>query len=276
MITKESINSYKGQLISGNKSCLYIPSHEILRPYIANYTVEFPSPQTMPDEYTILPTASTTLVIRVNNGKINGSLRGANTKAFNAGASSNKSKLLLLIEFHPGGLYPFMPFDQAEIIDSYTHLDVLDKGLMQSIENELEKSKKISDLIGALNKIFIKRLLDSRIKFDFLPVMKNIIKRHGFVNTKNISYPFYYSERQTRRLFLRHVGVNPQKFIRIVRTNYALRLIQNEKNSFLDVIEKAGYFDQSHFIHEFKAFHGITPQEYIQKMSVFYNDNTKM
>jgi len=276
MITKESIQFYRGSLISGDKSFLYIPSHEILQPYIANYTVEFPNPQTMPDEYTILPTASTTLIIKLDNGKIYGHLRGANTKAFNAGASSNKVKLLLLIEFHPGGLFPFFSFDQSEIIDSYIPLDTLGKELMQSLENELEKSEKVSELIEALDKIFIKRLMDSRIKFDILPVMKNIIKQHGFVNAKNISYPFYFSERQTRRLFLRHVGVNPQKFIRIVRTNYALRLIQNGKSSFLDVVEKAGYFDQSHFIHEFKAFHGITPQEYLQKMSVFYNDTTKM
>jgi len=276
MIVKASINSYKGQLINCDKSCLYISPHEILQPYIANYAIAFPSPQTMPDEYTILPTASTGLIIKVNNGKINVTLRGANTKAFNAGASSNKVNLLLLIEFHSGGLYPFMPFDQAEIIDSFIPLDVFDKRLKHSLENELEKSEQIGDLIDALNKIFIKLLMDSRIKFDILPAMKNIIKRHGFIDAKNISYPFYYSERQTRRLFLHYVGVNPQKFIRIVRTNYALQLIKNKKNSYLDVVEKAGYFDQSHFIHEFKAFHGITPQEYTQKMSVFYNDNIKM
>jgi AraC-like DNA-binding protein len=90
------------------------------------------------------------------------------------------------------------------------------------------------------------------------------------------SLPFYYSERQTRRLFLRYAGINPKKLTRIVRANYALRLIKNGKDFFLDVMEETGYFDLPHFIHEFKIIHGITPQEYKQKMSVFYNDNTKM
>jgi AraC-like DNA-binding protein len=276
MISRESINSYKGSIIKGDTNCLYIPPREILRPYIANYTISFPSPRNMPDEYTILPTASSTLVITVNSGAINGYLRGVNTRALNVGSRVNKMDLLLLIEFHTGGLYPFMPVEQTELVDSSYSLDDLDKKLMEAIGYQLEKSCQIGMLIEALDKIFISRLMNSQIMFDFLPVMKNIIKRHGMVNTGELSLPFYYSERQTRRLFLRYVGINPQKLTRIVRANYALRLIKNGNNSFLDVMEETGYCDQPHFIHEFKIIHGITPQEYKQKMSVFYNDNTKM
>jgi AraC-like DNA-binding protein len=173
-------------------------------------------------------------------------------------------------------LYPFISVGQAELVDSSYSLNELDKKLMKTIELELEKSRQIGTLIEALDKIFISRLINSQILFDFSPIMKNIIKQHGIVNMDNVSLPFYYSERQARRLFLRYVGINPKKLTRIVRANYALRLIKNERNSFLDVMERAGYFDQSHFIHEFKIIHGITPQEYKQKMSVFYNDNTKM
>ncbi|MDR0300972.1 MAG: helix-turn-helix transcriptional regulator [Treponema sp.] len=276
MLFRESIKTYKGSLLSGDKNCLYIPPHEMLQPFIANYTISFPSPQNMPDEYTILPTASSTIVITVNSGEINGSLRGVNTKALNVGNHINKLNLLLLIEFHTGGLYPFLSVEQSELVDASFALNELDKKLMKTLKFELEKSSMIETLVEALDKIFISRLMNLKTMFDFSPVMRNIIKRHGIVNMNDASLPFFYSERQTRRLFLRYVGINPKKLTRIVRANYALRLIKNGKDSFLDVTEETGYFDQPHFIHEFKMIHGITPQEYKQKMSVFYNDNTKM
>src|SRR5215471_16061896 len=163
MISRESIKFYKGLLISGNQNCLYIPPHKILQPYIANYTVEFPTPKTMPDEYTILPTASSTLVITVDNGKIDGYLRGVNTMALNVGVNVNNKNLLLLIEFHTGGLYPFMPIEQAELVDSSYSLDVLDKRLMQTLEAELVKSRQIEELTNALDKIFITRLMNYRM-----------------------------------------------------------------------------------------------------------------
>jgi hypothetical protein len=114
----------------------------------------------MPDEYTILPTASSTLTISVSTDSIIGGLRGVNTKAFNVGAYANKMKLLLLIEFHPGGLYPFIQIDQFELVDSSFMLNELDKTLIQAIENELMKSECIEALVKALDRIFVARLTD--------------------------------------------------------------------------------------------------------------------
>jgi AraC-like DNA-binding protein len=34
---------------------------------------------------------------------------------------------------------------------------------------------------------------------------------------------------------------------------------------------RCGYFDQAHFIHDFKAFSGISPTEYIEKRTMHLN-----
>lgn len=65
MISLESMRRYRGAVLMGGGSFLYLPPHQALQSYIANYTITFPTPQTMPEDYTILPTASTTLIIAV-------------------------------------------------------------------------------------------------------------------------------------------------------------------------------------------------------------------
>ena len=183
---------------------------------------------------------------------------------------------MLLIEFYAGGLYPFLPVDQAELVDSTYHLGILDKNLMKNLKFALEESRQINTPIEIIDKIFITQLMKYNMTFDFSPIMKNIIKQHGNINISDLAFPYYYSERQTRRLFLRYAGINPKKLTRIARANYALKLIKNQKSTFLDISNEAGYFDQAHFFHEFKIINGITPLEYKQNMSVFYNDKTRI
>ncbi len=276
MISQESIACYKGISLSHGSNFLFIPPHFLLQPYIANYTISFPTSKTMPDEYTILPTASSTLTISVSSDRIIGGIRGVNTKACNVGAYANKLKLLLLIEFHPGGLYHFIRVDQFELVDSSFMLDELDKMLAKTLENELTKAEGIETLVEALDRIFVTRLRDCHSGKGISAFMHNIFNRHGNISTRELSSAFCYSEKQIHRLFMRHIGTSPKMFSRIVRVNYALRLLQQRPQRISEVAVQAGFFDQPHFIHDFKTICGVTPQGYKQNMSVFYNDRFKM
>ncbi|TCL63365.1 AraC-like DNA-binding protein [Hydrogenispora ethanolica] len=276
MIARESIPCYQGVSLRRGSNFLYLSPHILLQPYIANYTISFPTSQTMPDEYTVLPTASSTLVISVSADRIVSSLRGVNTKACHVGAYANKMKLLLLIEFHPGRLYPFIGIDQFELVDSSFMLDELDKTLTQALENELMQSEGIETLVAALDRILMARLRDGHTGKGIAAIMRDIVQRHGKISAWELAAESHYSEKQIRRLFLHHVGTSPKLFSRIVRANYALRLLQNKPGCLTDIAAQAGFFDQPHFIHDFKMVCGLTPQEYIRKMSVFYNDRFKM
>jgi AraC-like DNA-binding protein len=230
----------------------------------------------MSDEYTILPTASSTLVVSVSTDSIISGLRGVNTKACNVGAYANRMKLLLLIEFHPGGLYPFIRIDQFELVDSSFMLNELDKTLTQTLEKELMKSERMEALVEALDRILLARLTECHTGKGIAAIKHNIVRRHGNISVRELSSEFCYSEKQIHRLFLRHVGTSPKMFSRIVRANYALRLLQHKPTHLTDVSAQAGFFDQPHFIHDFKMICGLTPQEYRRNMSVFYNDQFKM
>jgi methylphosphotriester-DNA--protein-cysteine methyltransferase len=70
-------------------------------------------------------------------------------------------------------------------------------------------------------------------------------------------------ERQLERLFRKYVGLSPKFYCRIIRFNYIFQLMQEQSPRLIDLTYDAGFFDQSHFIRNFKAFTGEDPSRYL-------------
>lgn len=133
MFTLNNIRQYRGATLKNGVDYLYIPPHALLLPYISHYTVFFPTPHTMSDEYTILPSASSTLCISVDSSKLVSSLSGTNTRADKVGIYANKMKLLLLIKSRAGGFFHFFNFMQSELTDFSLALNNIDTKLTSEI-----------------------------------------------------------------------------------------------------------------------------------------------
>lgn len=67
-------------------------------------------------------------------------------------------------------------------------------------------------------------------------------------------------KRQFERVFQYTVGMSPKEYARVVRFQKALWFIQQNKNNYAGIAIDCGFSDQSHFIREFKAMSGHTPQ----------------
>jgi AraC-like DNA-binding protein len=68
------------------------------------------------------------------------------------------------------------------------------------------------------------------------------------------------SERQLERRFLASVGVTPKRFAALRRFERAVALSPSASSLTAAAID-AGYYDQSHFIRDFRRFAGATPRE---------------
>ncbi|HJV21565.1 MAG TPA: helix-turn-helix domain-containing protein, partial [Holophagaceae bacterium] len=72
--------------------------------------------------------------------------------------------------------------------------------------------------------------------------------------------------RSLQRLFSEYVGVSPKWVIRRYRLHEALdRLEAREPPDLAALAQDLGYFDQAHFIHDFKALLGRTPAAYARE-----------
>lgn len=75
----------------------------------------------------------------------------------------------------------------------------------------------------------------------------------------------HFSPRQCQRLFAKHYGISIQLAISILRFQKCLNALVNEHLSPTEVLAITNYYDQSHFIKDFKRNIGITPFELLRK-----------
>lgn len=82
--------------------------------------------------------------------------------------------------------------------------------------------------------------------------------------------------RQLERKFHKQVGLSPKQLGKIIRLQAALKLLLSRQNESLTrVAYQSEYFDQAHFIKDFKAFTGINPKDFLDNdnmalSSIFY------
>jgi methylphosphotriester-DNA--protein-cysteine methyltransferase len=82
--------------------------------------------------------------------------------------------------------------------------------------------------------------------------------------------------RQLERKFLKQVGLSPKQLGKVIRLQTALKMLLNRQAESLTAIAyESEYYDQAHFIKDFKEFTGTNPKDFLadEKMilsSIFY------
>ena len=87
-----------------------------------------------------------------------------------------------------------------------------------------------------------------------------IIQCKGMVKIENVADQYFISQRQFERKFREFSGLTPKLFSRIVRFHAACQHFGNSDKSLTELAYDCGYYDQSHFIHDFKEFSGTSSQ----------------
>jgi len=89
-----------------------------------------------------------------------------------------------------------------------------------------------------------------------------IFEKNGMTTVTELCNAAGVGERQLENLFKKYVGLRPKFFSRIIRFNYIFELVQKNKERWSSLAYEAAYYDQSHFIRNFKSFTGENPSDY--------------
>lgn len=137
------------------------------------------------------------------------------------------------------------------------------KQLSQKLRRNQTPGEKI-ELIGGF---IIDQLNDGRYSV-IDETVRHIMNHRGLVDLPDLEQKSHLSSAQFRKRFREEVGLSPKKYSKIIRINSVIsEFYSNQQGLLLDLAYAHDYYDQSHFIKEFKSIVGQTPTQYLAELS---------
>ena len=95
--------------------------------------------------------------------------------------------------------------------------------------------------------------------------VKKILSTPHQLTIKALSDKIGYSQKHFIHQFSSHVGLTPKGFLKVMRFQKGIKEIEIQREAdWSRIAHESGFYDQSHFINEFKLFSGCTPSEYLR------------
>ncbi|HHH49530.1 MAG TPA: AraC family transcriptional regulator [Saprospiraceae bacterium] len=170
------------------------------------------------------------------------------------------------IVFKPGGLFHFLP--NVPINDvakaSATLEDIFGKEISK-IEDQLFECKNFEQRVQLIEHFLLSIIQPTNVLLQ--KAVRQIENTASKINVKKLGQQFNISTRQLQNIFNEKIGLAPKQFIRMMRFKKTLSSPPDFHENMAQYANRLGYYDESHFIHEFKMFAGMTPRKYFQNIN---------
>ncbi len=164
------------------------------------------------------------------------------------------------IRFKPEALYTLFGIQGIEMADSYENTNLLFGKAFKEFCHRLREEQDLKSLVQRTEKYLLEILSHTRANSDYIPKAARILRQTEIPNIKELSGKFYISQRQLERKFKEVIGISPKKYLRILRINRVMKLMEeNVPMDLTSVAYHCGYYDQAHFIKDFKQITHLNP-----------------
>lgn len=182
------------------------------------------------------------------------------------------------VRFQTIGAYHFFKFWLDELTDKIEEFDLIFDQSEKFLAEQINEALTTQNRIARIETLLTKKLSENKSTDPATEaVIENIRQNFGIVSVNSMAKKFGISQRQLERHFLQKVGVSPKFFSRIIRLQNIHNAIKDKKNASLSNLAlSCGYYDQAHFIHEFKEFTGRSPGVFLQaenRMSELFSNS---
>jgi AraC-like DNA-binding protein len=213
----------------------------------------------------VLPTGSLSLVIDLDVERADAILIcGARSEPLVLGTL--KPLRLMAAVFKPGGGFPFAECPAGELQNLQVPLTAFWPSETAELREHLFEAPTNSERFLVLESFLMQRLRASR---PCSPAVHHAIRqfqRAGSASSvASVRDQLGISAQRFIEMFRREVGLPPKVFARLARFGRVLHRIDTAADvDWADLAISTGYFDQPHFIGDFRQFAGVTPSAYLR------------
>lgn len=173
------------------------------------------------------------------------------------------------IKFRPGAFYPFVKTPISRLTDRRVPLMEIFAEAGLALEQAILQVENDEDKMVATAESFIHNQLPDRDKNIILvnQIVDSIAADKSIIKVDDVTERMSLTKRSLQRLFSQYIGVSPKWVIQRFRLHEAAeKLAHGEIEDWPSLAVQLGYFDQAHFIKDFKAIVGKTPAEYARQI----------
>jgi AraC-like DNA-binding protein len=190
---------------------------------------------------------------------------GARTDCFVIDTSQQQR--VVGIQFRPGGAFAFLGMPACEVANDTYSLEDIWPGQALLLRDALMNAPSVDAMFSILERALASRLRQSSTLHPAVVyAVAKLGKSADNIRVRDITDRIGMSSRRFIELFRDQTGLTPKSFHRVRRFQQVLQALHKRvpvDGDLTAVAYHCGYYDQPHFIHEFRLFSGMTPGEYI-------------
>ena len=179
------------------------------------------------------------------------------------------------VHVKPWGLAPFLPMPSAELCDRPVTIEqVWGRPAIAELRDRLAEADGPDEMLTLLEEELMRRLRETAGLGLVRHTSSVIARTSGAVAIGDLSVAAGVSTTHLAQRFKELIGVTPKRLARIYRfTASVFPINPAEPIDWGEVAARAGYFDQAHFSHEFRALTGLTPTRYLEVRRRFLREH---
>jgi AraC-like DNA-binding protein len=259
---------------------IYPPNQDLATLVECYWTLESPKENT-PEKNTIVPDGSMKMIFHYGDCYKHYSDDGNSMilpKYFVIGQLTRPYEVeptgetgIFFVRFHPYGFLPFATIPIKEMENTAVSLEKLFGKEGAEIGQKILNAHSTSERIVLIEAFLLSRLADTKtIDHIVKSTVETILTANGQLSIDELSKQTNINRRQLVRKFSSAIGLSPKQLSKTIRLQATLKMLLNNKvTSLIGLAYDGEYYDQAHFIKDFKEFTGLTPKE-------FYGDDLKM
>jgi AraC-like DNA-binding protein len=177
------------------------------------------------------------------------------------------------VNFMPGGAFPFLRMPAGELRDTTVSLDMLWGAQAIDLRDQLLEAPTPQARFDVLERALLTEFARGFYPRDAVGfALHQFMEEPHVATVADVTSQIGLSPKRFIQVFRDQTGFTPKVFCRIRRFQRALDRMDGSKSvDWVQVALDSGYFDQAHFIHDFRAFSGINPSSYLARRTEHRN-----
>ena len=157
--------------------------------------------------------------------------------------------------FKPGAFFALTGMEATAAMGRYLPLETIDDHFDRVSFFKMDDESMKNFLLE-----YLKKLVENARDTKYIRLFDDINNK-TFIKAEQLYEFINLKPRQTQRLFKKHYGLSPKVILTIIRFQHCLRELVKDTAENDNIL--INYYDQSHFINDFKENIGVTPTEFM-------------